>query len=66
MSDVEDTLIVPKIEQSGDGSLSSSGSSPDPGLDGIAPLAENVQVQKRKGGRKPVGGWRKRYRGFVL
>ena len=55
MSNIDDISTLPKTEPSREGSFSlSSSSSPEPELDGQASLAENVQVQKRKGGRKPV------------
>jgi len=47
------TAPVGKAEASRDGSTSSIGSSPEPGL--AEPYAqEEPQQQKRKGGRKPV------------
>jgi hypothetical protein len=49
MQAVEDCTLIPKTEHSRDGSISS------PEVDGQISVAENVQVQKRKGGRKPVG-----------
>ena len=55
MQTVEDLNVVPKTEHSRDGSLSSLESSPEPEIDEQTPVNENVQVQKRKGGRKPVG-----------
>jgi len=54
MQTVEDLTVVPKTEHSRDGSLSSIESSPDPEIDEQTPVNESVQVQKRKGGRKPV------------
>ena len=58
MPDVEDTPIVPKVEHDREGSVSSIESSPGPDLDaeldGHPSAPASVQVQKRKGGRKPV------------
>ena len=54
MSNVEDVSAVPKTEHSREGSFSSQASSPELELDEHTSIAENVQVQKRKGGRKPV------------
>lgn len=50
----EDLPIVPKTEHSRDASPSSTESSPELEVDGLGVIPENVQVQKRKGGRKPV------------
>ena len=55
MQDVEDLPIVPKTEHSREGSMSSIDSDLEPELDGPATAADITQVQKRKGGRKPVG-----------
>ncbi|MCJ1442633.1 MAG: hypothetical protein MMC23_003130 [Stictis urceolatum] len=60
MPDVEDLPVQPKAEQhSREPSLSSIASSPgaerDGDLDGPSTPPANVPVQKRKGGRKPVG-----------
>ena len=50
-----DLPVVPKTEHSRDGSMSSIESSPEPEVDEQTSMnLENVQVQKRKGGRKPV------------
>ena len=57
MSSVEDPLAVPKTEPSREGSFTSSDSSPEPEPDEQTAHTGNVQVQKRKGGRKPVCGW---------
>lgn len=56
MSNVEELSTIPKVETSREGSYSTGASSPDPEpeLDEHASVPENVQVQKRKGGRKPV------------
>ena len=54
MSNEEDTQAVPKTEPSRDGSFSSGSSSPEPELEENVAIAGTVQVQKRKGGRKPV------------
>lgn len=53
MSGVEDTPAVPKAEHSREPSSSSVASTPEPDAEIFA--QENAQVQKRKGGRKPVG-----------
>ena len=58
MSDVEESPVVPKREHSREASLSSIESSPELDADGeidnhVTPPA-SIQVQKRKGGRKPV------------
>lgn len=47
---VEDLVAVPKTEHSEDGSFSET--SPEP--DEQSFIQESAQVQKRKGGRKPV------------
>lgn len=47
------TAPVGKVEASRDGSTSSIGSSPEPGL-AETYTQEEPQQQKRKGGRKPV------------
>lgn len=47
---VEDLVTVPKTEHSEDGSFSET--SPEP--DEQSFIQESAQVQKRKGGRKPV------------
>lgn len=47
---VEDLVTVPKTENSEDGSFSET--SPEP--DEQSFIQESAQVQKRKGGRKPV------------
>ena len=57
MSSVEDSLAVPKTEPSREGSFTSSDSSPEPEPDEQTLLAGHAQVQKRKGGRKPVCDW---------
>ena len=55
MQTVGELPLVPKTEHSRDGSMSSLESSPEPEVDeGTSMNLENVQVQKRKGGRKPV------------
>ncbi|MCJ1478329.1 hypothetical protein MMC13_007007 [Lambiella insularis] len=54
MEPEEDLPIVPKIEPSRDGSLSSIESSPEADVDGLGAAPESAQVQKRKGGRKPI------------
>ena len=54
MSNEEDTQAIPKTEPSRDGSFSSVSSSPEPELEENVAIAGAVQVQKRKGGRKPV------------
>ncbi|MCJ1315677.1 hypothetical protein MMC15_000997 [Xylographa vitiligo] len=54
MQDVEDLPIVPKTEHSREGSISSIDSDLEPELDGPATAADITQVQKRKGGRKPI------------
>ncbi|KAL9117698.1 MAG: hypothetical protein Q9187_005762 [Circinaria calcarea] len=54
MSNVEDVPAVPKTEPSREGSFSSQASSPELELDEHTSITENVQVQKRKGGRKPI------------
>ncbi|MCJ1284167.1 hypothetical protein MMC26_003498 [Xylographa opegraphella] len=54
MQDVEDLPVVPKTEHSREGSISSIDSDLEPELDGPTTAADNVQVQKRKGGRKPI------------
>jgi len=54
MQTVEDLTVIPKTEHSRDGSISSVESSPEPEVDEHTLVNENVQVQKRKGGRKPV------------
>ena len=50
MSKVDEPTTVPKAEHSDEASFSDS--SPDP--DEQNSIQENAQVQKRKGGRKPV------------
>lgn len=50
MSNVEDVITVPKTEHSDDASFSES----SPEADEQSFIRENTQVQKRKGGRKPV------------
>ena len=63
MSNEDDTSTVPKLEQVDEASFSSIGSSPEPEVDvdvdvdgdGEPTLLDNAKVQKRKGGRKPVG-----------
>lgn len=52
MSNVEDVVTVPKTEHSDEGSFSET----SPEVDEQSFRQENAQVQKRKGGRKPVGG----------
>lgn len=52
MSNVEDLVTVPKTEHSDEGSFSET----SPEADEQSYIQENAQVQKRKGGRKPVGG----------
>ena len=58
MPDAEGSPIIPKTEHSREASLSSIESSPGPDVDvdleGHQSAPANVQVQKRKGGRKPV------------
>ncbi|MCJ1387742.1 hypothetical protein MMC18_000585 [Xylographa bjoerkii] len=54
MEDVEELPVVPKTEHSREDSISSIDSDLEPELDGQTAVAENVQVQKRKGGRKPI------------
>ena len=54
MQDVEELPVVPKTEHSREGSVSSIDSDLEPELDGQTTATDNVQVQKRKGGRKPV------------
>jgi hypothetical protein len=55
MQMVNDLPLVLKTEHSPRGSISSIESSPEPKADKqTSATAENVQVQKRKGGRKPV------------
>ncbi len=57
MPDVEDAPVVPKKEHSRElslSSISSPGAEHEADLDGQASPQQNVQVQKRKGGRKPV------------
>lgn len=51
MSIVEDLVTVPKTEHSDEGSFSET----SPEADEQSFIQENAQVQKRKGGRKPVG-----------
>ena len=52
MSGVEDTPALPKAEHSREASSSSIASTPEPDAETFN--QEHVQVQKRKGGRKPV------------
>ena len=52
MSGVEDIPALPKAEHSREASSSSIASTPEPDAETFA--QENAQVQKRKGGRKPV------------
>ena len=51
MSNVEDLVTVRKTEHSDEGSFSET----SPEADEQSFIQENAQVQKRKGGRKPVG-----------
>lgn len=50
MSNVEDVAAAPKTEHSEEGSFSDT----SPEVDEQNFVPENAQVQKRKGGRKPV------------
>ncbi|MCJ1367533.1 hypothetical protein MMC16_006667 [Acarospora aff. strigata] len=52
MSGVEDIPALPKAEHSREASSSSIASTPEPDAETFA--QENAQVQKRKGGRKPI------------
>ena len=56
MSKVENLTTVPKTENSGESSFSETSIEPDE----HSFMQENAQVQKRKGGRKPVRGPRRR------
>jgi len=59
MSSIDDIPAVPKAEHSREGSSSSIASTPEPDAETFT--QENAQVQKRKGGRKPVSGWNTPY-----
>ena len=54
MEPIDELPLIPKTEYSREASLSSIESSPEPDIDDPTTAPENVQVQKRKGGRKPV------------
>ncbi|MCJ1313238.1 hypothetical protein MMC25_006915 [Agyrium rufum] len=54
MSQEEEPQTIPKTEPSQEGSFSSVSTSPEPELGEHVAIEGTVQVQKRKGGRKPI------------